>query len=272
MSDIFDEVEESLRQDKMEGLWKRYRPFIYGAAALLVGAVALNEFVLRPQAEQARAERALAFENALTLLEEDNYTEAEAAFRELAEGNGKIAPLAAQYLAQTQYEGGGDSNGATRTLSSVAAVEGSPFERLSILKTAYYSVDTQSMSDLEATLGSLVEDEGPLGALARELIAAKAFETGDIARARTGFNPARIGAAVRSFIVARTITETSMSRSFMMAAASFGFMLEYSATSRRTSSVCEFSTRARRPSTASFSSSSRPCSNCNCSEARSISA
>ena len=61
MSDIFDEVEESIRQDKMEGLWKRYRPFIYGAAALLVGAVALNEFVLRPQAEQARNERALAF-------------------------------------------------------------------------------------------------------------------------------------------------------------------------------------------------------------------
>lgn len=195
MSDIFDEVEESLRQDKMEGLWKRYRPFIYGAAALLVGAVALNEFVLRPQAEQARAERARAFENALTLLDEDNYTEAEAAFRELAEGNGKIAPLAAQYLAQTQYEGGGDSNGATRTLSSVAAVEGSPFERLSILKTAYYSVDTQSMADLEATLGSLVEDEGPLGALARELIAAKAFETGDIARARTEFNRLRFDAA-----------------------------------------------------------------------------
>ena len=185
MSDIFDEVDESLRQDKMEGLWTRYRPFIYGAAALLIGAVAPNEFVLRPQAEQARAERALAFENALTLLEEDNYVEAEAAFRELAEGSGKIAPLAAQYLAQTQYEGGGDANGATRT----------PYERLSILKTAYFSVDTQSMADLEATLGSLVEDEGPLGALARELIAAKAFESGDIARARTEFNRLRFDAA-----------------------------------------------------------------------------
>ena len=195
MSDIFDEVEESIRQDKMEGLWKRYRPFIYGAAALLVGAVALNEFVLRPQAEQARNERALAFETALNLLEDDQYVEAEAAFRELAEGNGKIAPLAAQYLAQTQYEGGGDATSATRTLSAAAAVEGSPYERLSILKTAYFSVDTQSMQDLEATLGSLVEDEGPLGALARELVAAKAFETGDIARARTEFNRLRFDAA-----------------------------------------------------------------------------
>ena len=195
MSDIFDEVEESIRQDKMEGLWKRYRPFIYGAAALLVGAVALNEFVLRPQAEQARNERALAFETALNLLENDQYVEAEAAFRELAEGNGKIAPLAAQYLAQTQYEGGGDATSATRTLSAAAAVEGSPYERLSILKTAYFSVDTQSMQDLEATLGSLVEDEGPLGALARELVAAKAFETGETARARQMFNRLRFDAA-----------------------------------------------------------------------------
>ena len=100
----------------------------------------------------------------MNLLEDDKYVEAEAAFRELAEGNGRIAPLAAQYLAQTQYEGGGDAAGATRTLSTVAAVEGSPFERLSILKTAYFSVDNQSLADLEATLGSLVDESSPLGA------------------------------------------------------------------------------------------------------------
>lgn len=195
MSDIFTEVDESLRQDRVEILWKRYRLFVYGAAALVIGAVAINEFVLRPHFEQTRAERAQAFEDALEMLENGEYAEAEAAFRSLVESNGRIAPLAAQYLAQVQYEGGGDAAGATRTLSGVAAVEGSPFERLSILKTAYLSVDTQSMADLEATLGSLVEDDGPLGALARELIAAKAFETGDTARARSEFNRLKFDAA-----------------------------------------------------------------------------
>lgn len=195
MSDIFDEVDESLRQDRMEGLWKRYRLFVYGGAAVLIGAVALNEFVLRPQMEQARTERALAFEQAAGLLEDGDYAEAQAAFEDLVESDSRIAPLAAQYLAQTRYEGGGDAAGAARTLSSVAAVEGGPYERLSILKTAYFTVDGQSLAELESTLGSLVEDEGPLGSLARELIAAKAFETGDIARARTEFNRLRFDAA-----------------------------------------------------------------------------
>ena len=52
-------------------------------------------------------------------------------------------------------------------------------------------MDSQTLPELEATLGDLVEDEGPLGSLARELIASKAVETGDIARARREYN--RIG-------------------------------------------------------------------------------
>lgn len=195
MSDIFDEVEEGMRQDKMESLWKRYRPFVYGAAALLIGAVAVNEFVLRPQMEEARSERAMAFETAANLLEDGDYAEAQAAFQELVDSDSKISPLAAQYLAQAQYEGGGDSSGAARTLSDVAAFEGGPYARLSILKSAYFTVDNQSLSELEGSLGSLLEDPGALGSLARELVAAKAFESGDIARARTEFNRLRFDAA-----------------------------------------------------------------------------
>ncbi|RAN31604.1 hypothetical protein HY3_16335 [Hyphomonas pacifica] len=179
----------------MEGLWKRYRPFVYGAAALLIGAVALNEFVLRPQMEESRAERAKAFESAASLLEDGDYAEAQTAFKNLVDSDSKISPLAAQYLAQAQYEGGGDAAGAARSLSDVAAFEGDPYARLSILKSAYFTVDNQSLSELESSLGSLLEDPGALGSLARELVAAKAFESGDIARARAEFNRLRFDAA-----------------------------------------------------------------------------
>lgn len=195
MSDIFEEVDESLRQDKMETLWKRYRLFVYGAVALVVGAVAVNEFLIAPRLEQARTARALAFETAINHLDNGEYDAARAAFEELADGKNKLAPLAAQYLAQVQYESGGDIHGAARTLSAVAGVDGGPYARLSILKTAYFSADEQSLRELESTLGNLVEDDGPLGSLARELIAAKAFESGDIARARTEFNRLRFDAA-----------------------------------------------------------------------------
>ena len=59
MSDIFTEVDESMRQAKLATWWARWRPFVYGAVAVLIGAVAVNEFVVRPQAEAAQAARAL---------------------------------------------------------------------------------------------------------------------------------------------------------------------------------------------------------------------
>lgn len=195
MSDIFEEVDGSLRQDKMEIWWKRYQVFIYGALALVVGAVAVYEFLLAPRAEAARAARALALETALSELHDGSYAAAETAFNDLANGTSKLAPLAAHYLAQVRYEGGGDVGGAAQALAAIGGVEGGPYERVALLKTAYFKADGQSMTELEATLGSLVDDEGPLGSLARELIAAKAFAAGDTARARTEFNRLRFDAA-----------------------------------------------------------------------------
>ena len=195
MSDIFGEVDESLRQDKLEGWWGRYQYFVYGAFGLILVAVAVNEFVLIPRIEAARAARALELEKGLSELHNGSYVEAQSAFSDLAEGGSKMAPLAANYLAQTLYEGGGDAKGAADALAAIGTVEGGPYERLALLKNAYFLADGQSMVELEATLGSLVDDEGPLGALARELVAAKAFATGDNARARTEFNRLRYDAA-----------------------------------------------------------------------------
>lgn len=195
MSDIFEEVDESIRQDRLEIWWKRYQFFVYGAVALIIAAVAVNEFVIAPRAEAARTARALELETALSELHNGSYAAAESAFAELADGGSKLAPLAANYLAQVRFEGGGDADGAAEALAAIGAVEASPFDRLALLKKAYFKADGQSMTELEATLGSLVEDEGPLGALARELVAAKAFATGDTARARTEFNRLRFDAA-----------------------------------------------------------------------------
>jgi len=195
LSDIFEEVDESIRQDRLEIWWKRYQFFVYGAVALVIAAVAVSEFVIVPRAEAARAARALELETALSELHNGSYAAAETAFAELADGGSKLAPLAANYLAQVRFEGGGDADGAAEALAAIGAVEGSPFDRLALLKKAYFKADGQSMTELEATLGSLVDDEGPLGALARELVAAKAFATGDTARARTEFNRLRFDAA-----------------------------------------------------------------------------
>ena len=65
----------------------------------------------------------------------------------------RLAPLAAHYLARTQLEGGGDAEAAAATLASIGGTEGGPYERLALLKAAYFRADTLTMPELEATLG-----------------------------------------------------------------------------------------------------------------------
>ncbi len=191
MSDIFDEVDEGIRQDKMESWWASNQLYVYAVIGMIVGGVALNEFVLKPNTAKGVAERAHTLETGMVALEEDRFDVAEASFSELAAGKSKLAPIAANMLAETRLEQG-DTDGAAQALAAAGTVEGGPYARLALLKTAYAKADSLSLSELEAVLGSLPAEDGPTGALARELLAAKAWNEGDNARARTEFNRLRL--------------------------------------------------------------------------------
>ncbi|MBK8196793.1 MAG: hypothetical protein IPK75_00385 [Acidobacteria bacterium] len=203
MSDIFTEVDEGVRQEKLASWWIKWRPFIYGAIGVLIASVAINEFILKPQAASARAARAQELENAVKALEDGNYEEAQAAFKGIVDSGSKLAPLAAHYLARTQIEGMGDPAAAADTLAAFGGTEGGPYERLALLKAAYLRADTLSMSELETTLGALNSEDSALGALARELVAAKAYADGDIARARAEFTRLKFDAAAPPGVVQR---------------------------------------------------------------------
>lgn len=191
MSDIFDEVDEGVRKDKLESWWSRNQFYAYAVISVIVGSVALNEFVFKPNTAKGVAARAQVFETGMIALEEDRFDVAEASFAELAAGKSKLAPIAANMLADTRLEQG-DTEGAAQALAAVGAVDGGPYERLALLKTAYAKADSLSLPELESVLGSLLIEDGATGALARELVAAKAWKDGDNARARTEFNRLRL--------------------------------------------------------------------------------
>jgi hypothetical protein len=165
--------------------------------------VAINEFFIKPQAEAARAARSAELEAAVKALEDGQYEEAEAAFKAIVAKESKLSPLAAHYLAQVQLEGRGDAAAAAETLAAIGGTEGGPYERLALLKTAYFRADTLTLPELEATLGTLVTEDTAMGALSRELVAAKAYATGDVARARTEYNRLKFDAAAPAGVVQR---------------------------------------------------------------------
>jgi hypothetical protein len=203
LTDIFSEVDQNVREERLAGLWVRWRPFVYGSVAVLIGSVAINEFLIKPQAEAARAARSAELDAAVKALEAGQYEEAEAAFKAIVAKESKLSPLAAHYLAQVQLEGRGDAAAAAETLAAIGGTQGGPYERLALLKTAYFRADTLTLPELEATLGTLVTEDTAMGALSRELVAAKAYATGDVARARTEYNRLKFDAAAPAGVVQR---------------------------------------------------------------------
>lgn len=194
MADIFEEVEEGLRQDKAERLWKKYGIFAYLAAALVIGGVALNEYMQYQTANSIETD-ALAFEASADDLRDQNYQEAAAGFEPLVESDTRISPVAANYLAEARLEGNADLAAAVAALEAAANTE-TPIGKLSLMKAAYLKSNSLSRTELETYLGDLMDEESQFGALAMELVAAKAVAEGDIEYARTTFSELRFLANV----------------------------------------------------------------------------
>lgn len=186
MADIFEEVEEGIRQDRMTKLWKKYSILAYIAAGLLLGGVALNEYLKGQKAEQMAANTA-AFEAALDDFEAQNYEAAADGFQALVDADVAVSPAAAHMLAQVRLAGFGDAEAAAAVLKPVESSKDPAMAKLALLKAAYLKADTSTRADLEDLLSDLRKEDTAFGALAVELLAAKALEEGDIEYARTEF-------------------------------------------------------------------------------------
>lgn len=192
MSDFLEEVDEGMRQDRATLLWKRFGPLVWLAGILLVSFVAWREYSAS-EADKAQLADVQVFEAARDNLTEGQYETSIASLSELAGSDADIAPLASHLLAQARFEGEGDAAAAIAALESAGAPD-EPLSRLAILKSAYLQADTLDLPQLEAELAPLLETEGALGALALELVAAKAYVTGDLVRAREEFSYLRFAA------------------------------------------------------------------------------
>lgn len=202
MADIFEEVEEGLRQDRLSVLWKRYGILAYFGAALLIGGVALNEY-LKVQSAQTIEDNAARLEAALTEVDARNYETAADQLTALVDDEIAPSTVAAHYLAGVRLDGNGDAVAAATVLESVVGDVEDPSQKLALIKAAYLKADTMTREELTAFLVPLSNDDGPFGALATELIAAKALQEGDVEFARREFTVLRLAQNVPPGVATR---------------------------------------------------------------------
>ncbi len=206
MVDIFDEVEEDLRAERAEKLFKKYAWLMVAAAVAVVAAAAGWQLWSRYQNQQDAA-AAAQFVTIQTALEQPNAAKADqiAPLEHLT----AAAPQGYKTLARLREAGlkadTGDLPGAIALWNAVAADSGA--DRLlrdfaSLMATAR-ELDRGDPNQLEARLKPLAEPGNAWSALAREQLAMLDLRQGKVADARSTLQILSFDASAPSGLRAR---------------------------------------------------------------------
>jgi hypothetical protein len=184
VADIFHEVDEEVRRERLQQLWDRYSIYVIALAVLIVAAIGGWRGYEYWEAKKAAAAGA-AFESALSLSEAGKHAEAEAAFAKVATeapaGYRTLARLrAAAELAQTKRA---DAVKAYDELTADTSL-GATLQDLAAVRAGMLMVDSAPLSDMRRRLDSVAEPGRTFRHSARELLALSAWRNHDFTAAR----------------------------------------------------------------------------------------
>ena len=184
MADIFHEVDEEVRRERLQQLWDRYSIYVIALAVLIVAAIGAWRGYEYWEAKKA-ATAGAAFESALSLSEAGKHAEAEAAFAKVAAeapaGYRTLARLrAAAELAQTKRA---DAVKAYDELAADTSL-GATLQDLAAVRAGMLMVDSAPLSDMRRRLDPVAEPGHTFRHSARELLALSAWRNHDFTAAR----------------------------------------------------------------------------------------
>jgi hypothetical protein len=176
MADIFSEVDEDVRNEKLNKSWAKYSIVVYGAAAAIVLGTAAYTYLQHQKTVAAEAAGAK-FMAAQELARAQKPAEAEAAFEALAKDSAPgVRALALLRAAQEQSLI--DRPGAVKVFETIAADAKVPplLQDAARLRAGLLRADDADKAELENRLGPLLN--GPFRYSAREILALAALKRG----------------------------------------------------------------------------------------------
>jgi hypothetical protein len=184
LSDIFREVEEDVRKERLEKFWKAYGDYVIALMALVILGVAGWQVWLRYEDSQ-RAKASVQYTAAQKLTKPD---EAVAAFDALIKENppGGYTELAKLSKADA-LSSLGKSSDAVALYKEIAGGDSGPLGATARLRAAWLVADSASRADLEALLAPINTDTGPWRQLSREVLAYSDYKAGKALVASAAF-------------------------------------------------------------------------------------
>lgn len=188
MSDIFQEVDEAVRREKLEKLWKRYGNFVIAAAVVVLLAVGGWRGYQWWDAKQA-AQAGAAFDAAAELADQGKTEDAEAAFARLA-GQGTAGYRVLARLRAAAIVGQRDPKAGVAAYDAIAndASVGPVFQQLAGVRAAILLVDGAPLSEITRRLEPLAQPDSTFRHTAREVLALAAWKAGDTPAAKKWFD------------------------------------------------------------------------------------
>ncbi|MCS6758601.1 MAG: hypothetical protein MO852_05820 [Candidatus Devosia euplotis] len=184
---IFREVDEELRIDRMRALWRRFAPYVIGAAFGVVAIVAVNEGWTWYHASKAAVssdELYAAFE----LVDGGDLAAAQAQLDTvIADGSGNY-PALAEFRKAGVLAKDGKIDEAVVAYDTLANTQ--PNQRLrelALVLGGTLMIDAGTLVDVESRVGSVTTDASPLRNAARETLGLAQYKAGDFAAAQTRF-------------------------------------------------------------------------------------
>ena len=183
MSELFDEVDEEVRRERLKKLWDEYSIYIIAGALLIIAAVGGWRGYQYLEAKKAQ-EAGAAFDKAVELSEQNKHAEAEAAFTDLA----AKAPSGYRVLARLRAAAevaNRDPQGAAKLYDDIAADRsvGATERDLARVRAAGL-LETTSYPGMLQRLEAATAPGATFRHTARELLALSAWRANDTAAAR----------------------------------------------------------------------------------------
>lgn len=184
MADIFQEIDEELRQDKAKELWQRYGKYAIAAIVLILATVAGVTW----WQQQQQAERLAMADRYAQALQSENQAAAAGALEDLAaQANGGYRTVARLQAAAMQAESG-DHAAAAATYDKVAkddAADSLYRDLATVLSVLHGAAAGQPAGELRARIEPQIEAGKPWRFTAREIAASLALAEGDIEAAKS---------------------------------------------------------------------------------------
>lgn len=184
---IFREIDEELRSDRMRALWRRFAPFVIGGAIAIVALVAVNEgwtWYTKSQSSQASQELYAALDAA----ERGDLAAAQTQLDQvIADGSGGY-PVLAEFRKAALLAEQGDIPAAVAAYDALANNQSNArLRELALLLAGNLLVDNGSLADVEARIGTLATDDSQFRRVAREILGLAQYKAGDFAAAEGNF-------------------------------------------------------------------------------------